>query len=736
LTLRALGTKLNQPFEKDKEQQEFLKTVFDLGAELQKLTLQDIVDHKLSVLAADRVLRALTACPGAAFSKTALVCYYWIARELYTANGSDWNTGGVRAAPEGNVTAFVTGECVHALLSFAEVQEKTGIFIEKVGHFLERKKELDDLRKNFDFLSVWVEAEEDRLYLSFFLTLQQFSRYLVLTIDLPHSAVGADKSFPELSDFANHYIAFSTCKKDLIDLRDVIDQFAKEFLSNHLLKGLEKSETDFDSAIKAIKAYRENEETPKDDLSRSFMKSSSAHEMAFSAVEDALKRVKAAINKDVSNKEFNNLRKGFDNAAEEVRHLLRPAANFLSTILDRELADISLGEPWDWQPAELAFAATAYGRLRLSPDDWKKDPRLGRAANQLFKAISRCGLVPNKRPYHVERHQNLHYYFWNSTALTALAQLLRNLTKPEIEPDLIEKMLEFFIETRADRGYDDWRFSKEEITDNLMQKLLQDNSELSNNIRHFFPLIIRLKKITPSSTKRDSEKKLWEAIREILADCLNRCLEDKEFYQEDRFPDSILSEQTKKLVEELKKAKELAEELKKDSGKSKQPIDFNKFRLFNRLLLEDAYPGIIPKSGASKFSPDEEVKRGWYREHLPSHRKTDLTATAHAVFALAEINEMLDTRINQIILEHFSVKHKNKELSKSPALDSLFYPDYGLRLAPEEKSSEELFEKACETLSANKIEKKDWPKEILRKHSVAITLQKMGFGKTRMVHAP
>jgi hypothetical protein len=129
LALRALGTKRNQPFEEKEKQEELLGTIFDLGKDLQTLTLQDIVDHKLSALAAARVLRALVACPGAAFSKTALVCYYWIARELYTAEGSDWNTGGVRAAPEGSVSAFVTGECVHALLSFAEAQEKTGIFI-------------------------------------------------------------------------------------------------------------------------------------------------------------------------------------------------------------------------------------------------------------------------------------------------------------------------------------------------------------------------------------------------------------------------------------------------------------------------------------------------------------------------------------------------------------------------------------------------------------------------------
>ena len=148
LAVRAIGTKLNQPFEKGGKQKELLDTIFKLGKSLQTLKLQQIADGDLSVLCAARVLQALVACSGAAFSScTAMVCYYWIIRELYTAEGSDWNTGGIGAAPKGRVSAFVTGECIHALLNFAEAFQKTGEFIFKVGEFKERSEQLDKLKE-------------------------------------------------------------------------------------------------------------------------------------------------------------------------------------------------------------------------------------------------------------------------------------------------------------------------------------------------------------------------------------------------------------------------------------------------------------------------------------------------------------------------------------------------------------------------------------------------------------
>ena len=134
LVVRALLTRHDQPFGKQKNEEKRLKLIESLTSQLQKdekdnLALEKLAENELSVLVAANVLRALVAQPGAAFSKTAMLCYYWIIRELYSADRSDWNIGGARAAPGGLVTAFTTGECIRALLSFEDALRNTGNFI-------------------------------------------------------------------------------------------------------------------------------------------------------------------------------------------------------------------------------------------------------------------------------------------------------------------------------------------------------------------------------------------------------------------------------------------------------------------------------------------------------------------------------------------------------------------------------------------------------------------------------
>ena len=191
LVVRALLTLQDQPISDEEKEAKRLNLIESLINQLQNnFTLNDLEENELSVLMAASVLRALTAQPGAAFSRTAMLCYYWIIRELYSANRSDWNIGGARAASGGLVTAFTTGECVRALWSFAEAQRNTGKFIEEAGKYLERIEQLEKLNDHYfpaesnpKPLEEWVEAEKERLRLSCFLNLRRLSRYLVLPLD-------------------------------------------------------------------------------------------------------------------------------------------------------------------------------------------------------------------------------------------------------------------------------------------------------------------------------------------------------------------------------------------------------------------------------------------------------------------------------------------------------------------------------------------------------------------------
>ncbi|QBR02597.1 ATP-binding protein [Paraburkholderia pallida] len=73
--------------------------------------------------------------------------------------------------------------------------------------------------------------------------------------------------------------------------------------------------------------------------------------------------------------------------------------------------------------------------------------------------------------------------------------------------------------------------------------------------------------------------------------------------------------------------------------------------------------------------------------------RLDMLETASAVEALASVNRLLDDGINQIILDHFSVKYPQQAGLK---LDDLFYPDYGLACdAPEGAPVSPLVRPSC-----------------------------------------
>ena len=86
----------------------------------------------------------------------------------------------------------------------------------------------------------------------------------------------------------------------------------------------------------------------------------------------------------------------------------------------------------------------------------------------------------------------------------------------------------------------------------------------------------------------------------------------------------------------------------------------------------------------TKSEESEKVQEsGWCNMLTSECRHPDIDPTTDAVQALATINSMLDEQINNIVLEHFSVKlPKDIKEQGVPTLDSLFYPDYGLCLAP------------------------------------------------------
>lgn len=823
LVIKAL---LTQPPGKDKGLIDHLLTqLMD-----DKLTLNKLAEDDLSVLTAAGVLRSFCSQPGKAFTKEALLCYYWITREIYTADRSDWNIGGARAAPGGLVTAFTTGECVRTLLSFAEALRNTGKFIQAVGDYIANIEKLDKYQRfyfsdeiNTEF-SEWINKEKKRLNISYHLDIKSFSRYLVINPqsynynDLNHNHEDVDKGKIDFIDFLdnldteidNAIDEFENALKEINEYRNEGVQNKGVEDAKNILRELDsyinsKDSSRFNSKIQSFNqvarsesahlfatmgirrsleqlksAQKQLDDAQKKQLDNALQALQDAQEISddqaqlFQEIHDTLKNAEQKLetaqealknNDEDSNIEkkelikrarnvlkytlkdqlnnaqetlkniennlkddqkkthlkhtqesfakqrggvdlYQTIKREFEKAANDVENSLHPVKRYLSSVLDHELSLVYLGESWDWEPSELACAASAYGRLT---QNWEKDPRFNRVVNDLSKMISKRGQFANLHHIH-ERPDGGRYRIKNAVVLHSMAQLLCHTYTSEIRPELAESMLRFFEDTRAEKPREFWMLNKMDIKPGLIKKLssrdedegMQTNiyskfTNGSDEIKHLLDLFQHDHDKLPSDCE--------EIIAEELANALNKLLQGDSFLKKEQ-------ETTNPFCEN----QDLKNEIKNLEKYEKNP----KYTcLVNRLCLQAAFPGEIRKIDVVKRAPQiSSNSKGWSWEFSQPPLKTGLTATASAVITLAEINKMLDAHINNIVLEHFTVKKRGKELDADLPLDKLFYPDYGLCLAPNEKVVKEKY--------LDWLDKDNWPDQgIQREDSVAITLLRM-----------
>ncbi len=749
LVIQSLLASHDQP--KNDKSRELRKDLVEQLGKNDGLSLEKLAKDELSVLTAAGILRALSAQPSTAFSKEALLCYYWIARELYTADRSDWNIGGARAAPGGLVTAYTTGECVNALLSFTEALHNTGKFIEAVGKYVLRKKELSDLKEKFNtnnnvsiYLEKWIKAEEERILLSCILNLKRFSYCRALALDL--TVEGESIKFDETPSVYLNKIEAPQFK-DLLknaakDMSRFLSEACKDIFKyrgedtnksndkqgsngsahNEESNGKQESNEKAHKVRETLNNYINCEKldaslnvSEKQEF-RDFARSESAHLFAVLGLRNSLDRVKKAellfADQNVSDERlYEVVTQAFYAASRDVDSLFHPVKSYLSSVLDRELELVNLGESWDWEPSELACAATAYGRLTK---DWEKDPRFGRAANDLSKMISSRGRFANLSHFH-EQPDNTCLILSNTVILHSMAQLLRYTHNSEVEPALADCMLRFFEDTRAHKSRNFWLFNAMDFSPKLIQSLgeAKNNEQplqyyirkkLSKNVQDLLGLV------KEERQAEDLPKDCKEGLISELVKEFNRLLQAGPLDE----AESGGGDETNPFEKE-EELKQFRERLKKEI-----PEDEKFSFLLNRFCLQKAFPDEIrPIDVVGRAQQVSSGKKGWSWEFSRPPLKTGLMATSSAIIALAEINKMLDEHINHIILEHFSVKKKGEELNADLTLDRLFYPDYGLRLAPATEDYNEM-------ARPDWIAEKDWPEQgIRREKSVAITLLQM-----------
>jgi ABC-type multidrug transport system fused ATPase/permease subunit len=222
-------------------------------------------------------------------------------------------------------------------------------------------------------------------------------------------------------------------------------------------------------------------------------------------------------------------------------------------------------------------------------------------------------------------------------------------------------------------------------------------------------LAIAASSLVSLDNRRGHDKKLREAVFHISQGLSDRGVfpvAPPEHHQGDRMATVPLNEAILAYVELIRRTPMTS-------------IDEGLFDLVKKMLLffDDTrvrHPG--SEKEITDLNIGKEIKHEGWRKFDVAKSQFDPISTIDAVNALAAINQMLDEKINQVILEHFSVKRLEKNLTALD-MDDLFYPDYGLVASGSlQKTLKEIPEG---------FKKSDWPEDFGRKESVAVTLQKI-----------
>ncbi len=436
-----------------------------LTAKLNALELKVLAESEndhLPVLRAARTLTALAAAPDSALSATALACYFLIMRELYTGDGPDWLIGGARGGEGLRACAFVTNECIHALLGFERTLRQTAEYIDGIAAELLRRH-ATSVAQYFPDLAVWHEINTQRAELEFRIAASMRTENIALKLGIHDSGLGSVAE-----------VTRSVAKQ----VGSCVENFVRAITSDvpKLLKRGRKTikASDREAPQRRIRAEAGNQ-LAFGMLIKAFKRTGvlTATAVAFEKLTVPIENGESEVTirdkqSDAEREEaelfaaltyLENVVYFLKATANDARSVLEPTAEYVSRALDRELTAASSGAGV-WDVGELLFAAISHGYIS---NRWGEE-RLRRAARHASAVISERGQFPAGHAIHLSRRgYNLHVP--NVDIIRAFAELLQN-TGTEVEPDLISRLMAFMDDTRVPGRPGTWA-PKEELAGGL-----------------------------------------------------------------------------------------------------------------------------------------------------------------------------------------------------------------------------------------------------------------------------
>lgn len=395
----------------------------------------ELVDSTVPVLMAARAMHALVGRADTVFHRATMICYYRIVRELYFAVQPDWIIGAARANAGSDASAFVTGECIRAILAFENSIIRAVAFFRNTRELYRRHKRiramLDGLgAKQGHPLSLWADMAIERMWLNWYVSTNprrsEIAVKQVLTANLPERA-----DMKSVGEYLNRLPA--ALAQYVKDARREIE------LAQGEIDAIREEQNPYDRETGELKEGYGEEEV------RVYQQTESAHSVAYRAIRRGMAETERAQggffdgDLEVLLGEF---AKQFEDISRRIHRILEPAKRYVRTVVNRELAFAATDESGRFDPGELAFAAASLG----ATTEWRQNERLTRACELLSQNLPASGSLPTRRPFHSNTRGYRLIPIGCETA-RSFAQLLQRANHA-FDPKVVRRMLHIFEENR------------------------------------------------------------------------------------------------------------------------------------------------------------------------------------------------------------------------------------------------------------------------------------------------
>jgi ATPase family protein associated with various cellular activities (AAA) len=379
----------------------------------------ELLDRRVPVLVAALCMELRSEQSATVLSFETILCYYRILVEMNLATWPDWTVGAARAGDGAMVTAFVTGECVRAIMAFQRAIDNTAVFLQQTRFLFERHKTLIDMSDSLQKpdgdhpVTHWSNFALKRMWLDWFIATDPERRAIALSL----YAKDTFKDPPTLEELELWF-------------KGLRDSLAKTTLD---------ATTQLEDAYKKIKVHERDLRKKEKKSSHHATVLAKQHARAFgflvmkTALEHARDLQTIASKKPESPDDLPEVLKFLETRFKafsiEVGRILDVSKHYVERVLDRALAD-----PANIDIGELAFAAAAYG----SATDWQSKQRLKRVCAILLQSIPPSGLPVTRIPFHSTRRG----YKLLPTGCHIIGSLALLLIKTgyEFEPDAVEPL--------------------------------------------------------------------------------------------------------------------------------------------------------------------------------------------------------------------------------------------------------------------------------------------------------